>query len=194
MKIKTALVIIFIIAVITPSMGQQEKHEIKGNGYTLLQHRSVEPFSEISIRDNLSLYITQGDTMPLTIDADDNLFNYIITEVKGEQLDIHIADTVTLKHGKGSGVFLSIPEFKALVADNGARAAGSKVLHGQDLILTARNGAFIELNLNYQTLHIECDALSHIHLRGHVNTIYIKQGSEPYIKIDKLNIDSRNSY
>jgi|GEM_PF-1176587 len=183
-----------MVSSVVPLPAQQIKPEIKGNGYTLLQRRSVPPFSNISIRDNLALYISQGDTMPLTIDADDNLFDYIITEVNGSTLNVQIADTVELKHGKGTGLFVSTPQINEIIANHSAKVVGSKVLQGDKLKISCKIGSSIELTLNYKMVHVECDSTSHIKLRGHVDSIFIKQGTGPYIKMDKLSVDFSNNY
>ncbi len=193
MRLQILLAITFMLNAV-PLPAQQIKHEIKGNGYTILQRRSVSPFSKISVRDNLALYISQGDTMPLTIDADDNLFDYIITEVHGSTLNVQIEDTVELIHGKGTGVFLSTPQICEISANSKAKVVGSKVLQGDSLRVSSKNGSNVELNLNYKVVHIECDSTSHIKLRGDIDSIFIKQGSAPYIKMDKLSVNFSNNY
>lgn len=194
MRSRILLAIILTLCSIIPLSAQQIKREVKGNGYTLLQHRSVSPFTDISIRDNLALYISQGNTMPLTIDADDNLFDYIITEVNGSTLNVQIVDTVELKHGKGTGVFLSTPRIEGITASNGAKVVGSKVLQGDSLNLVASNSSTIEASLNYKKLYVECNQTSQIKLHGHVDSLFIKSGSEPFVKLDKLEVDFRGSY
>ena len=168
----------------------QEVKTIIGNGYTLLQYRSVGEFSAVDISGALSLFITQGDTMPITIDADDNLFQYIITEVKGGTLYIHPAENVDLKHSKGSSIFLSTPTLHGITARNKAVVQGSKNISGNQLILNADNGSIITIKVNYKTIKIDCGQASLIKLKGHASELIINNNTEGTIDTGKLQIQN----
>ena len=172
---------------------QEDIKTIIGNGYTLLQYRSVDEFSAINISGSLSLFITQGDTMPITIDADDNLFQYIITEVKSGTLYIHPAENVNLKHSKGSSIFISTPTLESVTACNNAVVQGSKNISGNQLTLNADNGSSITMNVNYKTIKINCGEASLIKLKGHANEATINDNTQGTIDIKKLQIQNSSN-
>lgn len=187
----TQLFLTILFALTTLQLHAQESgNTIIGNGYTLLQYRHLDEFNSIEIRGDLSLFITQGDTMPIIIEADDNLLQYIITEVKNGTLYIHIANNMILKHSKGSSIFLSTPNIHSITAHNGAVVQCKKVISGNSLIINADSSSSISVNVNFKTITLNCGKASLIKLKGHANQLIINDNSSGTIDAGKLQIQN----
>ena len=65
---------------------------IEGSGSVVTEEREVGDFENITLESFGELIITQGDEPSLIIEADDNLMQYITTEVKGDTLHIGFTD------------------------------------------------------------------------------------------------------
>ena len=76
MKIPQYFLILTAIAFATTACAQN----VSGNGDVVEENRPVEPFSSIDIGGVLNVYLTQGDTESVTVEADENLLDLIITE------------------------------------------------------------------------------------------------------------------
>jgi len=61
---------------------------IHGSGRVISDTRDVAEFSSISVGGSANLYITQGPTQSLRIEAEDNILPYLRTKVKGRTLEI----------------------------------------------------------------------------------------------------------
>lgn len=63
---------------------------VQGSGNVVTETRDVSGFQEVELKGIGRLEITQGKTTELTVTADDNLMQYIDTEVEGDTLVIWV--------------------------------------------------------------------------------------------------------
>ena len=68
---------------------------INGSGKIVTQSRAVSGISNVSLSGSGQVLIEQGDSESLTVTTDDNLLQYIKTEVHGNQLDLGFTDPLT---------------------------------------------------------------------------------------------------
>lgn len=81
------------------------------------QERTVESFSEISLRVSGNLYLTQGDKQHIEIVAKESVLEEIITEVKDRKLIIRFPNKSYLWKDFSSGkisIYVTVPEIDAL--------------------------------------------------------------------------------
>lgn len=89
---------------------------IKGNGQKKTEQRSVGSFSKVGVAGGINVLVTQG-TAGLKVEADENLLEYIVTEVNGDRLTVRYKNNVSISgHAL---VYVSVPVL------NGASISGS---------------------------------------------------------------------
>lgn len=107
-------ILVFLLFVgLLPSQGQRD---IKGSGYVLTQQRETSYFSSIEVAGKISVYISPGELLPVTIEADDNLFPYIKTVVRDDILKIYLSDTVNIVKFADMNVLIGMPKISTLMA------------------------------------------------------------------------------
>ena len=75
-----------------------EVKKIKGTGYLVVHDRQADqPFTRVSVQQSITLYISQGKTEGITVEADDNIIPYIKTEIKNGQLNIFLDPEVIVR-------------------------------------------------------------------------------------------------
>ena len=85
---KVGLILLGILMAGVVSAGVKK---IKGTGYLVVHDRQAEqPFTRVSVQQSITLYISQGKTEGITVEADDNIIPYIKTEIKNGQLNIFL--------------------------------------------------------------------------------------------------------
>ena len=67
---------------------------IQGSGDVVTESRDVSGFNSVSLSGIGRAIITQGDEESLTIEADDNLMEYITSEVRDGTLELGFTDNV----------------------------------------------------------------------------------------------------
>ncbi len=73
----------------------QKKEKTKGSKTVTFTVRDIAHFNAIEISDNVDVYIEKGTKCAIKIEADDNLHEAIITNLKGETLEINTSKEIT---------------------------------------------------------------------------------------------------
>jgi len=105
---KTGLILLLtgLIAVMPSAMFAFEKN-ITGNGIVEKQTRKVSSFNALDISSAFDIFLTQGNEESLVIEADENIMEYIITEVRGGTLRIYIDEHRNIRNVKTMKVYLN---------------------------------------------------------------------------------------
>ena len=98
---KTLLLLSVLALLVLPACGLTfnlaNSNRVNGSGNTASETRDVSGFTEVSLEVPSTLYIEQGDTESLTIEADDNVLELIETEVVGSRLTLGIKPSIRLE-------------------------------------------------------------------------------------------------
>ncbi|MGQ2984941.1 GIN domain-containing protein [Flavobacterium sp.] len=73
----------------------QKREKIKGSKTVTVAQKEVQPFESLEIEDNIEIFLVKGAAPGLEIEADDNLHDAIMAEVKGGNLRIYTAKEVS---------------------------------------------------------------------------------------------------
>ena len=98
---KLFLVVLVISAVTVACAVPFQPRMVKGSGDIIVEDRKVSGFDKILVTGAGRLIITQGDSESLSVETDDNLVEYIKTEVNGDTLEIGFEDNVVFSSGSG---------------------------------------------------------------------------------------------
>ena len=94
------IIIVFVVAVAgTACISPFSPRLIRGSGNVIVEDRDVSGFDKIAIAGVGRIILTQGEKESLSIETDDNLMEYIKTEVKGDTLEIDFTDDIVLSRG-----------------------------------------------------------------------------------------------
>lgn len=73
----------------------QKKEKIKGSKTVTVAQKEIESFENLEVEDNLEIFLVKGNVQSLEIEADDNLHEVIMPELKGNTLRIFTNKEVT---------------------------------------------------------------------------------------------------
>jgi hypothetical protein len=76
----------------SPEVSEERRETIYGSGNVIAEERPVSDFNRVSLSGIGNVIVTQGEEESLTVEADDNLMEYIETEVRGEVLVLGFTD------------------------------------------------------------------------------------------------------
>lgn len=89
---------------------------IEGSGVVTRETRSVSGFDRIALSHTGRVILTQGEHEGITVSADDNLMEYIVTEVRGGTLRIGLTSTASMGRFRPSEPLVFEVSFKDLSA------------------------------------------------------------------------------
>lgn len=101
---------------------------VRGNGNVISENRNEASFNGVKTAGSFDLYVTQGETTSIRIEAEENLLKYITTEVEDGVLKVRVRRGVNLRPRKDMKVFVTAPNFKQLgIAGSGNIIAESDI-------------------------------------------------------------------
>ncbi len=109
---------------------------IDGSGTIVTGERDVSGFSSIQINLGADLSLTSSDSESLSIEADDNLMDYIKAEVRNGMLVISTPDNTSLKPSQPIQLHVSFKELTTIEVN------GSSAITGDDLNLDVLTVSF----------------------------------------------------
>ena len=158
---------------------------IKGNGDVINEVRNISSnFNAIKVSQGLDLYITQSNEISLSVEADANLHELIMTEVEDGELRIYTTENI--QQAKSRKIMLSLRDITAIKATSGSDVFTTNTLEVKNLELTCTSGA--DMNLDVKTEHLTCESTSgsDVELRGSTKDFMVKATSGSDIDASKL--------
>ncbi|MEM9686500.1 MAG: head GIN domain-containing protein [Bacteroidota bacterium] len=156
-------------------LGQGEQ----GNGNVVTEDRNTtETFTVVKASEGLDVYVTQGNTADITVEADENIIDLIRTDIKEGVLRIHTEKRIG--RAKSKKIHVTLSDITKLTASSGADLESRGTLSADRLVLDSSSGADIIVTVNAN--EVECDASSGADIRvsGTAETLVAdaRQGSD----------------
>lgn len=164
---RKALFLFFsLVVLLSCTNGQFGK--IEGNGHIVKENRTPGDFKGVHLAGSMDVIITKGNSINVTVEADDNLLQYIETKVKDGVLRIG-TNTPRLKwiSSRKITVYITVPEL------NRTGVSGSGSVKSEDVFST--NGEFsvsvsgsgsCQLNVKAKSLDAHISGSGGINLAG----------------------------
>jgi len=132
---------------------------VQGSGAVKSEQRSVSGFSKVDAGGALNIELAAQKDFSVVIEADDNLLQYIKTEVSGDTLKIYTEGKISMQ--KKASVKISMPEVKALNI-SGASTASISNVKADALNLNASGASKITIDGEANDLTVEASGASGI--------------------------------
>ncbi len=158
---------------------------VSGNGNVVtIDRRISDDFSEIKVSRGINLFITQGQYNKITIEADENLHDIIITEVKNNTLKIYSKKNIWKAEAKK--VYVTFKEVIGLKASSGSSIYGNETIETDDISIEASSGADIKINLESNNTEIESSSGASIKITGKSTSYDVSSSSGSDADVKKL--------
>ncbi|GGA79855.1 lipoprotein [Flavobacterium palustre] len=186
--LKNSLVIFAAITLV--SCNNYQHHSIKGNGNIITQKRNIDGnFKSIEASNGIEVIIEQADRTRITVEADDNLQNSIITEVKNGVLIISRKNgNYSSKHGQK--VYITVPVIEGLTANSASSIKTKNTLKGENINLNTSSAAKIEAELSIDNIKANSSSASKIDIKG--MALHLDAESSSGSNIDAENLLANN--
>lgn len=162
---------------------------VKGNGNVVMETREVtESFSKIKATEGLSVYLTQDNKEAITVEADENLQELILTEIKDGVLKIHCKEQI----GKASSKKINV-NFKSitnLTSTSGSSIYGTNTIASEKLVLKSNSGSSMKVKVNANDLTCDASSGSSLKVSGETISLTAEASSGSNIKAGDLKAES----
>ncbi|MCB0834285.1 MAG: DUF2807 domain-containing protein [Bacteroidetes bacterium] len=141
---------------------------VLANAQTRKETRTVEPFHTVVTKGSEDVYVKQGNTQSLVIEADEDVLKDIVSEVHNGVLKIGLEDrwfdrTWTNKRIK---VYVTMPVVKGFKLSGSGEIIGEGDIKSDDLSLTISGSGKIRMNVFAETISSEISGSGDVRLSG----------------------------
>lgn len=158
---------------------------IDGNGNVVSADRNISSnFESIKVSQGLDLYITQSNNVTLSIEADDNLHELIMTEVENNVLSIYTTENI--RRATSRKINLSIKDVSAIKATSGSEVFSTNAIKVDELELNCTSGADMKLDIDTESLNCHSTSGSDIRLSGTTKVLIAEATSGSDIQASQL--------
>lgn len=176
----------FILAIPFNSFSQKnEKKQVEGSGNIVTKDVTVQPFTELKASGVFSIYLEQGNTETVKIEADDNFQPLFEVKNEGSKLVIKMQDDVninTKKGTKGIKVYITFRTLKNMDISTVGNVSADKKLTFEDFFLTNSSVGSVSLNLSARKVTIKNESVGTVMLSGNADEAVIKNNGVGSLK------------
>jgi hypothetical protein len=152
------------------------------------EKRNLTGFNAIQAGGSVNVYLTQGNTESVEVEASEDVSEYLITEVKNGTLELRtennwknwFSSSPTIK------IYVTFKELTSIASSGGSDVYGQGTLKFDKIHLQASGGADIELALNAKEVDAESSGGADIELEGNTEVFNAHSSGGSNIKASEL--------
>lgn len=161
-KISLVVLMAGLVAVM-PNTSFAKKY-VRGNGNVKKETRKVSSFDALNISSAFEVYLTQGNSESLVIEADDNLLDIIKTEVRGGVLKIYV--DANIRHSKTMKAYISFKMLNMIELSGACELYGENKFKLDNLELELSGASDIKMDFTANKVYLDLSGASDIEFKG----------------------------
>jgi hypothetical protein len=168
-SLKLALIITLSAVIVSCVDGQWNK-TVRGNGNVVRKERPAAYFDGIRASSGIDVYLTQGDKESITVEADENLHEYIITEIKDGKLHVY-HDNVNIRDAERERVYVIIKVVKSLKTSSAGDIIGETPVRGDEIEIGASSAGDIKVEIHAREVDVNISSAGDVRLSGEADKL-----------------------
>ncbi len=121
--------------------------QVRGSGDVVKQERSVGSFHGVSVSGGIDLKIQQGSKTALVVETDDNLQEYILSEVEDGVLRVYVKKNSKIQHRTSMKAHVTVVDIKKISASGGGDVASVSMINADELGISLSGGGDLAFEL-----------------------------------------------
>jgi len=169
MKSLRSLTVAIIILAVTSCVNGQFWKSVTGHGHVVSKERKTDSFTGIKVSSGIDVYLKQGDNVTVTVEADENLHEYILTEVRGGVLNVYTE--YNIRDAERKRVYVTMKEINSVKTTSAGDVIGETPISTDRLELTASSAGDIKLETHAKNIDIDISSSGDISLSGETDML-----------------------
>ena len=142
------------------------RDKIVGNGEVTDQDRSVADFDELSACCKIRVELTRGEQSSVSVEAESNLIDLLVTEVSGGRLNIYFAEGSNFRSREDIVVYVTVPTLTYVGGQAGAEILSRSTFAGQTMEVEASSGSTVRLDFEGDKLRATASSGASVEMGG----------------------------
>lgn len=160
-------------------------HIKSGSGNIITEKRNTGSFEGVNVGGGFEVEISQGNNREVTVEADDNLIKYVLTDVENGKLRIRL-DDIHARHAHLK-VYVTSPVINFIKASAGAEVKSKDVIRSENSIqFNASSGSQVNAAVDAPTVEADASSGSEVNLSGRTRKVSLEASSGSEINADEL--------
>lgn len=172
LKFLTIIIIIFGISACTQA---QFWKTVYGNKKVVTKERKTESFTGVKVSAGIDVYLKQGNNEAVSVEADENLQEYILTEVRGGVLSVY--SEYNIRDAERKRVYVTMKEVNSIKTTSAGDVIGETPIKSDRLELSASSAGDIKLDVYAKDIDIDISSSGDITLSGETDKLKVDLSS-----------------
>jgi hypothetical protein len=161
--------IVIVSVLVTISIQAQSWRTVSGNHNVVKKERDAGNFTGIVVSSGIDVVLSQGDNQYLAIEADENLHEHIITEVKNGVL--HIYSDASIRNAEMEKAYVTMKDINSVSTTSAGDIIGNTAIKAGKLELSSTSAGSIKLELDVNDLSVDLSSSGDMVLSGNADIL-----------------------
>jgi hypothetical protein len=167
-NLRILMITIITLSFFACTQGQIRK-TVTGDGNVVTKERQVRNFTGIKVSTGIDVYLKQGNNEAVSVEADENLHEYLITEVKDDVLNIYT--DANIRKAERKRVYVTMREINSIRTTSAGDVIGESSLKCDRLELSASSAGDIKIDVNAKVIKANISSSGDVTLSGEADML-----------------------
>jgi hypothetical protein len=169
MKSLRSLTLAIIILGIASITHAQMWRTVHGHGKVTTKERNLDSFTGIKVSSGIDVYLKQGNNESVTVEADENLHEYILTEVRGGVLNVY--SEYNIREAERKRVYVTMKEINSVKTTSAGDVFGESTINSERIELSASSAGDIKIEVHAKKINVDISSSGNITLMGETDML-----------------------
>jgi hypothetical protein len=172
LKYLTAIILLLSIASCTDA---QIRRTVYGNGHVGKQDRQAGKFDGLRVSSGIDVYLKQTDNESITVETDENLQEYIKTEIKDGILNVYT--DANIREAEMKRVYVTMKDINSLKTSSAGDIISETPIKTGNLRLSASSAGDIKLEVYVDRIDADLSSSGDMTLSGKADILDVSLSS-----------------
>lgn len=164
-----SIVSLFIMTLFVTSCNAQKYGRVKGSGNVINASRTVSSFEKVSVSGSFDVYLVKGKEGKIDIKIEDNLLDYLVTEVDDGKLKIKWKKGTSINTRRGVVLTVYFEDINAIGLSGSGDIVAKDIIKSDNFKVAVSGSGDIEFEIEANTLGASVSGSGDLDLKGKVN-------------------------
>jgi hypothetical protein len=169
MKNRKYFLILFLALGITFCTDGQIRRTVYGNNHVVKKEREAGRFTGLRVSSGIDVYLKQTGNESIEVEADENLHEYILTEIRDGVL--HVYTEVNIREAEMKRVYVTMKDITSLKTSSAGDIIGETPVKTDKLELSASSAGDIKLEIYAKDVEADISSSGDVTLTGEADIL-----------------------
>ena len=183
LKYLTAIILLLGIAA---GANSQIRRTVYGNNHVVKQERKAGRFDGLRVSSGIDVYLRQTGSESISVETDENLQEYIITEIKDGVLNIYT--DANIREAEMKKVYVTMKDINSLKTTSAGDIIGETPVKTSNLKLSASSAGDIKIEVYCDKIDADISSSGDMTLTGKTDVLHVSLSSAGDLNAYELDV------